>query len=155
VQQKINCLIEFDNLILSGTDDGKILQELLGNDFDGNDIESIAEFPEIDFNGTYNKQKYKLFIYTEVNDKNNFYVDYFYDGETDYDRQQVSAENTSSKWGVAKWGVDLWSSVIILQSMLDKPRKHNRLKLRFVAENSNQQFRINKLETSKIKVKNK
>ena len=155
VQQKINCLIEFDNLILSGTDDGKILQELMGDTFDGANIESIAEFPELDFNGTYNKQKYKLFIYTEVNDKNNFYVDYFFDGETDYDRQEVICENSSSKWGVAKWGVDLWSSVIMLQYMLDKPRKHNRLKLRFVAENSNQQFRINKFETSKIKVKNK
>lgn len=155
IQQKINCLCVFKNLILSGTDNGEILQELTGNSFNGTDIEAIAEFPELDFNGTYNKQKFKLFIYSEINENNRFYVDYYFDGENEYDRQEVILENISSNWDEVNWDEANWSPDIILQYQLDKPRKHNRLKIRFVAENNEQTFSITKIATTKIKVKNK
>ncbi len=155
IQQKINCLCVFKNMILSGTDNGEILQELRGKTFNDENIEAIAEFPEIDFNGTYNKQKFKLFIYTELNENNKFYVDYYYDGENEYDRQEIILENQYFNWDEANWDEANWLPDILLQYQLDKPRKHTRLKLKFVAENSNQDFIINRIVTSKVKVKNK
>ncbi|MCD7740440.1 MAG: hypothetical protein LUH11_03730 [Candidatus Gastranaerophilales bacterium] len=155
IQQKINCLCVFKNLILSGTDNGEILRELSGTTFNGENIEAIAEFPELDFNGTYNKQKFKLYLYSELNKDNKFYVDYFYDGESEYDRQEVILENSSFNWDEGNWDEENWAPIVILQYQLDKPRKHNRLKVRFIAENSEQDFTINRIETTKIKVKNK
>lgn len=155
IQQKINCLCVFKNMILSGTDNGEILQELRGKTFNGEDIETIAEFPEIDFNGTYNKQKFKLFIYSELNENNKFYVDYYFDGENEYDRQEIILENQSFNWDEGNWDEENWTPDLILQYQLDKPRKHNRLKIRFVAENSEQDFIINRIVTTRVKVKNK
>lgn len=155
IQQKINCLCVFKNMILSGTDNGEILQELKGKTFNGEDIEAIAEFPELDFNGTYNKQKFKLYIYSEINENNRFFIDYFFDGENEYDRQEIILENQSFNWDEGNWDEENWSPDLILQYQLDKPRKHNRLKLRFVAENSTQEFIINRIVTTKVKVKNK
>lgn len=155
IQQRINCLCVFKNLILSGTDNGEILQELRGKTFNGESIETIAEFPEIDFNGTYNKQKFKLFIYSELNENNKFYVDYFFNGENEYDRQEVILINQSFNWDEGNWDEENWSPDLILEYQLDKPRKHSRLKLRFVAENSEQDFIINRIVTTRVKVKNK
>lgn len=155
IQQKINCLCVFKNMILSGTDNGEILQEFVGKTFNGADIETIAEFPEIDFNGTYNKQKFKLYIYPEINDDNKFYIDYFFDGEKDFDRQEIFIENSAFEWDVGNWDKEDWVADLIMQYQLDKPRKHNRLKLRFVAQDSKQDFTINRIVTTRIKVKNK
>ena len=155
IEQKINCLIDFDNMILSGTDDGKILTELSGKTFNGETIESIAEFPELDFNGTYNKQKFKLFLYSELEENNKFYVDYFFNGERDFDRQEVILANTNFKWGECKWGEFTWATSAMLEYQLDKPRKHNKLKLRFVANEAGQDFVINSIVTTRVKVKNK
>ena len=155
VQQKINCLIDFNNMILSGTDDGKILMELSGKTFDGTAIDAIAEFPELDFNGTYNKQKFKMFIYSEIDEDNRFYVDYFFNGENEYDRQEVVLSNTTSEWDEMVWDEDNWSADIMLEYQLDKPRKHNKLKMRFVSDENNSNFTINSIVTTKVKVKNK
>ena len=155
IEQKINCLIDFDNMILSGTDDGKILMELSGKTFDGATIESIAEFPELDFNGTYNKQKFKLFIYSELEEDNKFYVDYFFNGENEYDRQEIILSNTSFKWDEGNWDEVKWAADVMLEYQLDKPRKHNKLKLRFVADEAGQDFVINSIVTTRVKVKNK
>lgn len=155
IQQKINCLIEFNGRILSGTDNGEILQELTGKTFNGRDISAVAELPILDFNGTYNKQKFKLFLYSELDENNKFFVDYFYDGDNEYDRQEVVLENKTFCWNIGSWDEDKWSPLTILEYQLDKPRKHKSLKIRFVAENSNQDFIINQLATTKIKVKNK
>lgn len=159
IQQKINCLLEFNNMILSGTDNGEILQELKGKTFNGSDISAIAEFPELDFNGTHNKQKFKLFAYVEAQEKNNFYLDYYFDGDINPDRQEVIAgdDPTMFVWNEDDWDSDqsLWTWEVLMECMLDKPRKHNRLKLRFVALDSSQDFTINKLSTTRVKVKNK
>lgn len=159
IQQKINCLLEFDNMILSGTDNGEILQELKGKTFNGVDISAIAEFPELDFNGTHNKQKFKLFAYVEAQENNNFYLDYYFDGDINPDRQEVISgdDSTMFVWDEDEWDSDesLWAWEVLMECMLDKPRKHNRLKLRFVAEGSSQDFTINKLSTTRVKVKNK
>lgn len=159
VQQKINCMIEFDGMILTGTDDGYILKELVGKTFNGDDIRAIAELPEFDFNGTHNKQKFKLFAYVEAQENNNFYLDYFFDGDINPERQEVICGD-DPKMGI--WDGDDWDSEesyfaweVLMECMLDKPRKHNRLKLRFVAENSSQDFTINKISTTKVKVKDK
>ena len=159
IQQKINCLIEFNGMILSGTDDGVILQELRGKTFNGDPISSIAEFPEMDFNGTHNKQKFKLFAYVEAQENNNFYLDYFFDGDINPDRQEVISGDDPSMfvWDEDEWDSDesLWAWEVLMECLLDKPRKHNRLRLRFVAEDSSQDFTINKISTTRIKVKNK
>lgn len=155
IQPKINCLLAFNDLILSGNDDGEILQELTGETFNGQDIVSIAEFPEIDFNGTYNKQKFKLYLYSEINKNNRFYVDYFYNGESEYERQEVILENQSFCWDEGNWDEMNWTPDVLLEYMLDKPRKHNRLKLRFAAYDSTQSFTINRVVTSRVKVKDK
>lgn len=155
IQQKINCLCVYKNQILSGTDDGEILQELSGNTFNGTNIEAIAEFPELDFNGTYNKQKFKIYLYSELNENNKFYVDYFFDGENTFDRQEVFLSCVVFNWDEGDWDVENWSPDMMLEYQLDKPRKHNRLKLRFIAQNSTQKFIINRFVTTRIKVKNK
>lgn len=159
VQQKINCIIEFNNMILTGTDNGQILQELSGKTFNGDDIEAIAEFPEFDFNGTHNKQKFKLFAYVEAQENNQFYLDYFFDGDINPDRQEVIGGDDQSMlvWDEDEWDADesLWAWEVLMEVMLDKPRKHNRLRLRFVAEDSSQDFTINKISTTRVKVKNK
>ncbi len=67
-------MVEFEGKILSGTDNGEILQELKGKTFNGLDISAVGEFPELDFNGTHNKQKFKLFAYVEAQENNNFYL---------------------------------------------------------------------------------
>ncbi len=90
-----------------------------------------------------------------MNKDNKFYVDYFYDGESEYDRQEVILENSSFNWDEGNWDEENWAPIVILQYQLDKPRKHNRLKVRFIAENSEQDFTINRIETTRIKVKNK
>lgn len=155
IQQKINCLCVFKNMILSGTDNGEILQELKGKTFNGEDISSVAEFPELDFNATYNKQKFKMYIYSEINENNQFYIDYFFDGDTEYDRQEIELINQSFDWDEGNWDEENWSPDLILEYPLDKPRKHHRLKLRFVAENSEQDFVINRIVMTRGKVKNK
>lgn len=159
IQQKINCLIEFNGMILSGTDNGEILQELRGKTFNGIDITAVAEFPEFDFNGTHNKQKFKIFAYVEAQENNNFYLDYFFDGDLNPDRQEVISgdDPTMFVWDNDEWDSNesLWAWEVLMECMLDKPRKHNRMRLRFVAENSSQDFTINKLSTTRIKVKNK
>lgn len=159
VQPKINCLIEFNGMILSGNDNGEILQELKGNTFNGSPISAIAEFPELDFNGTHNKQKFKLFAYVEAQETNNFYLDYFFDGDLNPDRQEVISGDDPSMlvWDNDDWDSEesLWAWEVLMECMLDKPRKHNRLRLRFVAQDSSQDFTINKLSTTRVKVKNK
>lgn len=159
IQPKINCIIEFNNMILTGNDNGEILQELRGKTFNGSDIEAIAELPEFDFNGTHNKQKFKLFAYVEAQENNNFYLDYFFDGDINPDRQEVISGDDPSMfvWDEDIWDGEesLWAWEVLMECILDKPRKHNRLKLRFVAENSSQDFTINKLSTTRVKVKNK
>lgn len=159
IQQKINCLLEFNGMILSGTDNGEILQELKGKTFNGLDISAVAEFPELDFNGTHNKQKFKLFAYVEAQENNNFYLDYYFDGDINPDRQEVISgdDPTMFVWDEDDWDSDesLWAWEVLMECMLDKPRKHNRLRLRFVAEDSSQDFTINKLSTTRVKVKNK
>jgi len=159
IQQKINCLLEFDGMILSGTDNGEILQELKGKTFNGLDIPAIAEFPELDFNGTHNKQKFKLFAYVEAQENNNFYLDYYFDGDINPDRQEVISGDDPAMfvWDEDDWDSEesLWAWEVLMECMLDKPRKHNRLRLRFVAEDSSQDFTINKLSTTRVKVKNK
>ena len=155
IQQKINCLCVFKNMLLSGTDSGEILQEMTGKTFNGDPIVAIAEFPDIDFNGTYNKQKFKMFLYSELEENNRFYVDYFFDGEADYDRQEVILENITFCWNEGNWNEENWSPDVTLEYKLDKPRKHKKLKIRFVAEGADQDFIINKIMTSNIKVKDK
>lgn len=155
IQPRINCLCVFKDLILSGNDNGEILQELRGKTFNGETIVAVAEFPELDFNATYNKQKFKLYLYSEVNENNRFYVDYFFDGENEYDRQEVILENISFNWDEGNWDEENWSPDVILEYQLDKPRKHNRLKLRFVADEVDQDFTIQKVVTTRVKVKNK
>ena len=143
-------------MILSGNDNGEILQELKGNTFNGSVISSIAEFPELDFNGTHNQQKFKLFAYVEAPENNNFYLDYFFDGDLNPDRQEVIIPSMFV-WDEDDWDSDqsLWAGEVLMECMLDKPRKHNRLRLRFVAENGSQDFTINKLSTTRVKVKDK
>ncbi len=159
IQQKVNCMVEFEGKILSGTDNGEILQELKGKTFNGLDISAVGEFPELDFNGTHNKQKFKLFAYVEAQENNNFYLDYFFDGDLNPDRQEVICGDNSSMfvWNQDNWNSEesLWAWEVLMECMLDKPRKHNRLRLRFVAKDSSQDFTISKLSTTRVKVKNK
>jgi len=67
----------------------------------------------------------------------------------------VILENQSYGWDEANWDEMNWSPDVKLEYMLDKPRKHNRLKLRFAAVEEDQDFTVTKIVTTRVKVKNK
>lgn len=158
IQPKINCMCIFDNKIFTGNDKGEILQELKGETYNGQEILAIAELPEMDFNGTHNKQKFNIFCYVMAMKNCKFYVDYFFDGDFNFERQYIECGDRDEMflWDDDSWDAEdgLWAWDELLEYKLDKPGKHNRLKLRFVA-GENMNFNINKLSTTIRKVKNK
>ena len=115
--QNITCATLFDNQILTGTDDGKILIEDFGSQFDGTAIDFMFESQFFNF-GEANKEKEvdDFYIITEGININNFLfgIRTDYNEASIYDEYNVKIDDldngiwddANSVWdGTVKWAV--------------------------------------------------
>lgn len=162
IQQKINCLHIYKNKILSGTDDGKILEEMSGNPglYDGVFYPSVATPPKKNFGNYSGKQQCQPIIFVDNLRNNNLYVKTFINGDsTNPQTQFVVANNSESLiWGEGNWGDNSWAVASLNRIELDKAKAKSNVyecsaQWSFEALEEGNDFFISAIDLTRIKKK--
>jgi len=162
VQQSITCLHVFKDYILSGTSDGKVLQELKGKTFNGATIVAKAKPAKIILANSSGTQKFKPVLYMDNLYNNNFYVDTILNGDTTNAKEsELIKDNTSSGiWGESLWGDVYWATASLNAVKIPKvktkgKRAESSIQFVFKTKNATDDFSIHRIELTKVRRKTK
>jgi len=170
IQQPINYLAVVNGLIYSAGDDGKLIQENIGDDFDGATITASARLATLDFGSGAQFKKIKKDITTifKAGSQNDFYIRYIFDGDpSNFLEYQISesfgdtfifADDLETYGGIFADDLETYGNTFddlkVNNMKITKPSlKFKTIQIELICRDAGQNFEIERLEFQRIKVK--